>query len=84
MNSNILDAAPLFLRPREAAKLLAVSERTLWALSAPRGPLPCAKIGRAVRYRMEDLQEFAAHAAQQSGRAATRPELSPPLKEAST
>lgn len=68
MPSETLTTAPLLLRPREAAKMLAVSERTLWALTAPRGPIPAAKIFRAVRYRLADLEAFAAQAAQENGR----------------
>lgn len=40
--------APL-LRPRDAARILAISERSLWAMTAPRGPIPAARLGRAVR-----------------------------------
>lgn len=39
----------LALRPREAAKALSVSVRTLWSLSAPRGPIPCLRIGHGKR-----------------------------------
>ena len=37
------------LRPREIAKLLGISQRTLWSLSAPRGSIPCARIGHGKR-----------------------------------
>ncbi len=37
------------LRPRETAKALGISERTLWSLSAPRGPIPCVRIGHGKR-----------------------------------
>lgn len=40
---------PLALRPREAAKALGISARTLWSLTAPRGPIPCLRIGRGKR-----------------------------------
>mgnify|MGYP005852863719 FL=1 len=40
---------PLALRPREAAKALGISTRTLWGLTAPRGPIPCLRIGRGRR-----------------------------------
>jgi hypothetical protein len=40
---------PLALRPREAAKALGISPRTLWGLSAPRGPIPCLRIGNGKR-----------------------------------
>ena len=35
-----LNQAPLALRPRDAARALGISERTLWSLTAPRGALP--------------------------------------------
>jgi len=50
--------APLLLMARDAAKLLAVSERTLWGLTVPRGPIPSIKIGRSVRYSLTDLHAF--------------------------
>jgi len=49
---------PLLLSARDAAKLLAVSERTLWGLTHPRGPIPVVKIGRAVRYDPCDLEAY--------------------------
>jgi excisionase family DNA binding protein len=58
--------APLALRPREAAQALGLSERSLWALTAPRGPIPAAKVGRAVLYRYGDLQAWLAHEAAKS------------------
>jgi hypothetical protein len=53
---------PLALRPREAAKALGISARTLWGLTAPRGPIPCLRIGhgkrRTVLYPVADLQAW--------------------------
>ncbi|MGD9857308.1 MAG: helix-turn-helix transcriptional regulator [Planctomycetaceae bacterium] len=46
---------PLLLPPRAAAKLLSISERTLWSLTAPRGPIPSILIGRSVRYSVAAL-----------------------------
>lgn len=50
----------LALRPREAAKALGISPRTLWSLSAPRGPIPCVRIGHGKRqsilYPVDALQ----------------------------
>jgi hypothetical protein len=40
---------PLALRPRDAAKTLSISPRTLWGLTAPRGPIPCLRIGHGKR-----------------------------------
>jgi hypothetical protein len=43
---------------REAAKFLSISQRTLWAISAPRGPLPVVKIGTRCLYDPVDLQRY--------------------------
>jgi len=46
---------------RDAAKYLNVSERTLFDLTAPRGPLPCIKpTAWSVRYSRDDLDKFIA------------------------
>jgi len=54
----------LALRPREAAKVLGISERTLWGLTAPRGPIPAVKLGSGKRsgvlYRVADLENWLA------------------------
>lgn len=47
----------LLLTSREAAKMLAISKRTLWDLT-DRGEIPRVKIGWAVRYSRGDLEEF--------------------------
>jgi excisionase family DNA binding protein len=47
------------LTPPEAAKALAVSERTLWSLTQ-RKEIPCVRIGRAVRYDPADLRAWIA------------------------
>lgn len=49
--------APLLVTPREAARMLSVSERTLWSLSA-KGEIPRIKLGRSARYAVSDLREF--------------------------
>lgn len=36
---------PLALRPKDAAKALGIGARKLWALSHPRGPIPCVRVG---------------------------------------
>ncbi len=48
---------PLLLRPPEAARVLAISERTLWQLTRD-GVIPCVRIGRSVRYDPRDLVEW--------------------------
>jgi hypothetical protein len=52
---------PLALRPREAAAHLGISTRLLWSLSAPRGPIPCTRIGGrggCVLYRVAELDAW--------------------------
>ena len=57
----------LLLTPREAAyRLGGISLRHLWALTRPRGPIPCVKLGRRVFYRPEDLAAFIEAATRQS------------------
>src|SRR5262249_44216073 len=51
--------APFVLKPDAAARYLEVSARTLWALTK-NGELACVRFGRAVRYRVQDLEELAA------------------------
>ena len=49
----------LLLTPRDAAKALAISEKTLWTLSAPRGPIPTIRVGeRSIRYSVAALQRW--------------------------
>ncbi len=50
-------AQPLLYTVPEAARLLRLSERTIWAMVAG-GDLPSLKIGRSRRIRWEDLQRF--------------------------
>lgn len=45
------------LRPRQAAEMLAISERTVWELTN-RGDLPCIRLGRSVRYDPADLADW--------------------------
>lgn len=48
---------PLLLKPRDAARLLAIGQRKLWELTACRD-IPCVRIGKAVRYDPRDLTAF--------------------------
>lgn len=50
----------LLITPRQAAQALAICEKTLWTLTQPRGPSPCVRIGRAVRYAPADLEAWIA------------------------
>ncbi len=57
-----LTAAPLaqlLVDTREAARLLSISERTLWTLTN-QGSIKATKIGRAVRYSVAALEAFIA------------------------
>ena len=47
----------LLLTPCEAAHALAVSQRTLWSFTH-RGKLRCVRLGRSVRYSLDDLRTF--------------------------
>ncbi|QDT51690.1 Helix-turn-helix domain protein [Symmachiella dynata] len=53
-NSNVL-----LMSPRQAAAALAISPRTLWSLTAA-GKIPHIRIGRSVRYAIDDLQDWIA------------------------
>jgi excisionase family DNA binding protein len=52
-----LAAAVILVDAREASRLLAISPRTLWQLTKDRS-LPAVTIGRCVRYRVADLEEW--------------------------
>jgi len=45
------------LRPADAAKLLAISERTLWRMTNQR-LVPHVRLGRSVRYDPAKLREW--------------------------
>jgi excisionase family DNA binding protein len=49
----------LLVHPRAAAKMLCVSERTLYTRTQD-GTIPCVRVGRLVRYRIETLKKFVA------------------------
>jgi predicted DNA-binding transcriptional regulator AlpA len=48
---------PMLVDARSAAKLLSISERSLWSLSN-RGDLPSVRIGRRRLYDRRDLTAF--------------------------
>ncbi len=48
---------PILLPPRQAAKLLSISERTLYAFTKA-GTIPVVRIGRSVRYSLDELKEW--------------------------
>jgi hypothetical protein len=61
-----ISADVLLIPSRDAARMLSVSERTLFAMTAPRGPIGAVKIGRAesknprVLYSVEMLKAWIA------------------------
>jgi excisionase family DNA binding protein len=52
------DDQGLLIDSRQAAKLLNVSPRTLWAMQKSRSMLPPIRIGRAVRWSLEALKKW--------------------------
>ena len=54
----------LLLTPREAAEALSICEKSLWSLTAPRGPIKCVRLGRSVRYSPDALRAFVAQQSQ--------------------
>ena len=52
---------PIGLRPREAARMLSISPRTLWEWTRA-GIIPCARVGtgkrKTVLYSVADLQAW--------------------------
>jgi excisionase family DNA binding protein len=57
-NSRTNEVSVLLLTSREAAAALAISEKKLWSITAPRGELPAVRIGRSVRYSLTALQAW--------------------------
>lgn len=51
------DITQRLMSVRDAAKYLAISERTLWNLTNEK-KIPAAKIGRCVRYDVKDIDRF--------------------------
>ena len=49
----------LLVEPRDAARMLAVSPRKLWAMTFEDNPgLPYIRCGRLVRYSVSDLEQW--------------------------
>jgi excisionase family DNA binding protein len=46
------------LTAKEAAALLGVAPRTMYSLAAPAGPLPCYRVGRALRFEQTDVFDY--------------------------
>jgi excisionase family DNA binding protein len=48
---------PRLMTVKEAAKYLCISERKLWSMTQA-GEIPAVRLGRAVRYDLNDLDSF--------------------------
>ncbi len=55
------DSLKLLLSAREAARALSISPRSLWSLTAPRGPIRCVRLAGRVLYNPETLRLFIVH-----------------------
>lgn len=56
----------------QAARLLGVSERLVYDLAAPAGPIPCTRIGRRIIFDEADVAAYReAHRCQSAGTPAT-------------
>jgi excisionase family DNA binding protein len=59
---------PILISPKEAARLLSVSPRTLWRMTFEENPgLPHIKCGRLLRYSPSDLRRWAMSQKDQKG-----------------
>jgi hypothetical protein len=57
-SSGATAALKLLLSATDAAEALTISPRTLWSLTAPRGPIPCVRLGSRVLYSPEALRRW--------------------------
>ncbi len=55
---------PMLLTPRQAARALNISERTLWQRTKD-GVIPSVKLGHLVRYCPDDLRNWIRRASQE-------------------
>ena len=68
MNSlQATEPQPLAVRATEAARMLGISERTLWSL-ANRGEVPTVKIGGVRLYPVDELRAWLSRLAKSSKR----------------
>lgn len=56
----LLTGQSLLVNAAEAARLLAVSERTLWSLTSS-GEIPAVRVRRCLRYAVRDLEVYVEH-----------------------
>lgn len=52
---------PLLYDTKAASRLLSICPKTLWALTCPRGPIQCVRIGSRVLYSRAALESFIAY-----------------------
>ena len=57
MKKRIENSAFVLLSAKQAAESLGISQRKLWSLTNARA-ISSIKIGRAIRYSVDDLQSF--------------------------
>lgn len=62
----------LSLSPREAARALGISERTLRRRTQPDGPIPVVRLGSRVLYPVDALREWLANATEANSTEATK------------
>ncbi len=53
-----MNETPLAVNRRAAARMIGIGPTKLWQETYPRGPIPCFRIGRAVRYSVDDLRKY--------------------------
>ncbi len=46
------------ITPTEAAKILRISNSTLWRQTSPRGPIQCIRVGSVVRYDRAYIENY--------------------------
>jgi excisionase family DNA binding protein len=56
----LLTGQSLLVNAAEAARLLAVSERTLWSLTSS-GEIPAVRVRRCLRYAVRELEIYVEH-----------------------
>lgn len=61
----VVAVRPICVKARVAAQMLDISQRQLYELTAPRGPIPCVRMGNSIRlFRVADLEKWAKQQAQ--------------------
>jgi len=58
MNDATEKTEKMLMNSREAASLLGISPRTLWSLTAPRGPIVPVRVMSLVKFSRASLEKF--------------------------